>query len=131
VTQAAGQPRWIHGAAVFLFRGRREGTPPSLADLHAHFEAYWKLETGKRPIRFGEKDAKENLLELAWRMREVLHKNQEPKTEIIGVEQPFDVPLIVLDTGEVLDRALVGTLDRIERDTEGRVVVVDLQDVRP
>jgi RecB family exonuclease len=37
------------------------------------------------------------------------------------------VPLIDLDTGEVLERALVGTLDLIERDGEGRVVVVDLK----
>ncbi len=58
----------------------------------------------------------------AWRVR-----NQEPGTEIVGVEQPFDVPLIDLDTGEVLDRALVGTLDLIERDGEGRIVVVDLK----
>jgi hypothetical protein len=33
------------------------------------------------------------------------------RVEIVGVKQPFDVPLIDLDTGEVLDRALVGTLD--------------------
>ena len=51
----------------------------------------------------------------------------EPGIEIVGVEQPFDVPLIDLDTGEVLDRALVGTLDLIERDAEGRIVVVDLK----
>jgi len=37
------------------------------------------------------------------------------------------VPLIDVDTGEVLDRALVGTLDLIERDGEGRIVVVDLK----
>ena len=85
------------------------------------------METGQRPIRFGEKDTKESLLELACRMLEVLHKNREPGTEIVAVEQPFDVPLIDLDTGEVLDRALVGTLDLIERDANGRLVVVDLK----
>ncbi len=60
-------------------------------------------------------------------MLAVLYRNQEPGTEILGVEQPFDVPLIDLDTGEVLDRALVGTLDLIERDGDGRIVVVDLK----
>ena len=60
-------------------------------------------------------------------MLEVLCREREPGTEIVGVEQPFDVPLIDLDTGEVLDRALVGTLDLIERDAEGRTVVVDLK----
>jgi hypothetical protein len=57
----------------------------------------------------------------------VLYRDQEPGIEIVGVEQPFDVPLVDLDTGEVPDRALVGTLDLIERDGEGRVVVVDLK----
>jgi putative RecB family exonuclease len=117
----------IHGAAAFLFRGRSDGAAPSLADVQAFFEAYWQLETGTRPIRFGEKDTKESLLDLACRMLEVLHRNQEPGTEIVAVEEPFDVPLIDLDTGEVLDRALVGTLDLVERDAEGRVVVVDLK----
>jgi putative RecB family exonuclease len=94
----------IHGAAAFLFRGRTEGIPPSLADVQAYFEGYWNLETGNRPIRFGEKDTKASLLDLACRMLDLLHRNQEPGTEIVGVEQPFDVPLIDLDTGEVLDR---------------------------
>src|SRR5712691_6999257 len=80
-----------------------------------------------RRYRFGEKDTKESLLDLAGRMLAVLHRNQEPGTEIVGVEQPFDVPLIDLDTGEVLDRALVGTLDLIERDSEGHFAVVDLK----
>jgi putative RecB family exonuclease len=117
----------IHGAAAFLLRGKAQGAPPSLADVQAFFEGYWKLETSNRPIRFGEKDTRESLLDLAGRMLEVLHRSQEPGTEIVGVEQPFDVPLIDLDTGEVLDRALVGTLDLVERDAEGRLVVVDLK----
>jgi putative RecB family exonuclease len=95
----------IHGAAAFLFRGRTDGTQPSVADVQAYFEGYWKIETSNRPIRFGEKDTKESLLDLACRMLEVLHKNQEPGVEIVGVEQPFDVPLVDLDTGELLDRA--------------------------
>ena len=59
------------------------------------------FETGPKPIRFGERDTE--------------------------VEQPFDVPLIDLNTGEVLDRALVGTVDLLERDAAGGLVVVDLK----
>ena len=93
----------IHGAAAFLFRGRTDGTAPSLADVQAFFEAYWQLETNNRPIRFGEKDTKASLLDLACRMLEVLHQKQEPRTKVVAVEQPFDVPLIDQETGEVLD----------------------------
>jgi hypothetical protein len=78
-------------------------------------------------VRFGEKDTKESLLDLARRMLEVFHAKREPGAEVVAVEQPFDVPLIDLDTGEILDRALIGTLDLVERDAEGRIVVVDLK----
>ena len=47
-------------------------------------------------------------------------------TEVVAVEQPFAVPLIDQETGEVLERDLVGTLDLLERDAEG-LVVVDLK----
>ena len=117
----------IHGAAAFLFSGVAAGTPPALEEVQGYFESYWALETEHKPIRFGEKDTKASLLDLARRMLEVLYRDQELGTEIVGVEQPFDVPLIDLDTGEVLDRALVGSLDLIERDAEGRTVVVDLK----
>ena len=117
----------IHGAAAFLFNGAAAGAPPALDEVQGYFESYWNLETEHKPIRFGERDTKASLLDLAVRMLEVLYRHREPGTEILGVEQPFDVPLIDLDTGEVLDRALVGTLDLIERDAEGRTVVVDLK----
>ena len=44
----------------------------------------------------------------------------------MSVEQPFAVPLIDPETGEVLERDLVGTWDMLERDAEG-FVVVDLK----
>lgn len=66
----------IDGAAAFLFRGRTEGTPPSLADVQAYVEGYWKLETNNRPICLDEKDTKASLLDLAGRMLDVLHRNR-------------------------------------------------------
>ena len=117
----------IHGAAALLFGGIAAGTPPPLDDVQGYFESYWNLETGQKAIRFGERDTKASLLDLASRMLAVLYREREPEMEIVGVEQPFDVPLIDLDTGEVLDRALVGTLDLLERDAAGGLVVVDLK----
>jgi putative RecB family exonuclease len=117
----------IHGAVAFLLRGVQGGKPPQVVEVQGYFESYWNLETQHRPVRFGEKDTKESLLDLARRMLEVFHANQDPAVEILAVEQPFDVPLIDLKTGEVLDRALVGTLDLVERDSANRVVVVDLK----
>jgi len=60
-------------------------------------------------------------------MLEAFYRKQEPGTEVVGVEIPFEVPLIDQETGEVLDRPLVGSLDLIERSAEGQLVVVDIK----
>ena len=57
----------------------------------------------------------------------VLCESTAPGTDIVAVEQPFRVPLIDQETGEVLDRDLVGTMDLLERDAERRLVIVDLK----
>jgi len=117
----------IHGAAAFFLRGIQQGRAPSLEDVQGYFEGYWNLETQHKPIRFGEKDTKASLLDLAARMLDVLYRSREPGTEVVAVEQAFDVPLVDQETGELLDRNLVGALDLVERDAEGRLVVVDLK----
>ena len=67
------------------------------------------------------------MLDLGTRMLALQCDRIEPGTEVIAVEWLFAVPLIDQDTGEVLDRDLVGTLDLLERDSEGRLAVVDLK----
>ena len=59
------------------------------------------------------------------RMLAVLHREFDPRTRALAVEEPFRVPLVDMDTGEVLDRDLVGTVDLLERDAVHRLVVVD------
>ena len=59
-------------------------------------------------------------------MLALLCEQHRSGTEIVAVEQPLAVPLIDQETGEVLDHDLVGTLDLVERDAEG-LVVVDLK----
>ena len=117
----------IHGAAAFFLRGVQQGAAPKLDEVQGYFESYWNLENDNRPVRFGEKETRESLLDLAARMLDVFHRNLVPGTEIVGVEHPFDVPLVDQETGELLDRNLVGALDLVERDAAGRLVVVDLK----
>jgi putative RecB family exonuclease len=117
----------IHGAAAFFYRSVAKGERPEVGDVQDFFKSFWNLETKHRPIHFGEKDTQESLLDLGRRMLAVLIEQQEPGTAIVGVEQPFSVPLIDQETGEVLDRDLVGSLDLLERDAEDRLVVVDLK----
>ena len=117
----------FHGAAAFFYRGVAQGAAPSVGDVQGVFETMKNLETDHRPVRFGEKDTKEALRDLGRRMLAVLCPAHEPRVEVLAVEEPFRVPLIDPETGEILDRDLVGTLDRVEKDADGRVVVVDLK----
>ncbi len=117
----------IHGAIAYFFRQQQKGQAPGIEDLQAYFEGYWQLETGHRVIRYPEKESKETLLALAGRMLEVFYAKQEPGAEVVGVEVPFEVPLVDQETGELLDRPLVGSLDLLERGSDGRLVVVDIK----
>src|SRR4026209_1705127 len=67
----------IHGAAAFFLRGVQQGQAPKREDGRGSFEGYWTLETQHKPIRFGEKDTKAGLLDLAARMLDVLHPGRE------------------------------------------------------
>jgi putative RecB family exonuclease len=117
----------IHAAAAYFFRGVARGDPQAVEDTQGHFETLWNLETQGQPLRFGEKETKESLRDLAMRMLAVVHREFDPRTQVLAVEEPFRVPLVDPDTGEVLDRDLVGTVDLLERDAQHRVVVVDLK----
>ncbi len=115
----------IHAAAAMFFRAVGQGERPSVEEVQGYFESFWRLEAEHRPLRYGERESKEGLLDLARRMLAVLCAEVRPEAEVVAVEQPFAVPLIDPETGEVLERDLVGTLDLVERDAEG--LVVDLK----
>ena len=66
------------------------------------------LETEYQPVRYGELESAEALQDLARRLLGVLCEKFEPGTE-------------------VLDRDLVGSLDLLPRNPDGRLVVVDLK----
>jgi putative RecB family exonuclease len=117
----------IHGAAAFLFGGIARGARPAAADVQSYFASLWALETTHKPIRFGERDSPAALLDLGTRMLAVLCAEVPNTTEVVAVESAFAVPLVDQTTGAMLDRDLVGTLDLVERDAEGGLVVVDLK----
>src|SRR5262245_13061235 len=55
----------IHAAAAYFFRAVAQGEPPGVEDVQGHFEALWNLGTQAQPLRFGEKETKESLHDLA------------------------------------------------------------------
>jgi putative RecB family exonuclease len=108
-------------------RGLASAARPAVADVQAYFASVWALETGHRPLRFAERDSPASLLDLGIRMLAVLCAAVPDSTEVVAVESAFAVPLVDQATRAVLDRDLVGTLDLVERDAEGGLVVVDLK----
>ena len=74
----------IHAAAAVFFRGVGQGERPSVADVQGYFEALWKLEGERRPLRFGERETKESLLDLGRRMLAVLCEQFNPRTEVVA-----------------------------------------------
>src|SRR5262245_10248975 len=101
----------IHAAAAYFFHGAVQGGPSSVEDVQGHFEALWNVETRAQLLRYGERETRESLRDLALRMLAVFHREFDPRTQVLAVEDPFRVPLVDLETGEVLDRDLVGTVD--------------------
>lgn len=89
-------PRRCSSAALAEGQGER----PSVEDVQGHFESFWNVETGHQPPRYGEKESKESLLDLARRMLAVLCAEFKPGTEVVAVEQPIAVPLIDQETGD-------------------------------
>src|SRR5262249_55944604 len=75
----------IHGAAAFFYRSVAKGERPSVADVQGYFAALWKLESEHRRLRFGERETKESLLDLAQRMLAVLVEQQAPAAEVVAV----------------------------------------------
>jgi hypothetical protein len=82
-----------------------------------------------RALGYGERETRESLRDLAMRMLAIFHREFDPRTQVLAVEDPFRVPLVDLETGEVLDRDLVGTVDLLEGDAERRAGRCRSQDI--
>ena len=100
--------RGIDNAAAHYFRGVAAGAPPGLAEVQGVFASYWDLETSLRAVKFW-KGSKAELLDQGTRMLAVFHAAQDPAVEIVDVQRRLTVPLIDQQTGEVLERELVGS----------------------
>lgn len=71
----------IHAAAAMLFRAVGRGERPSVEHVQRCFESFWRLETERRPLRYGERESKKGLLDLARRTLAVLCAEAGPGIE--------------------------------------------------
>jgi putative RecB family exonuclease len=85
------------------------------------FEAYFDSGTDGKTLEPGcDREAVRNT---GKSLLSVFARDVQP-AEVVGIEEKFRIPLVDLDTGEIIID-LVGVFDLIELDTEGTPVVVD------
>jgi len=95
-----------------------------LESLKEAFSEGWKEEPVD--IKFKNGNTPESLREQALSMLEIFHAARVPK-EVMAVESVFDIPLVDMETGEVLSHTLKGSFDLVEKDDDGNVVLVELK----
>lgn len=108
----------IHSAIEWLCKERINGKEVALEEVLKIFEADWSAQIADTEIRYKEGEASE---ELRRKAREILtlYYTDGPKA-IREAELPFEVPLVNLETGEVLPVPLKGFMDLVE---EGDTIV--------
>lgn len=115
----------FHRAVEEALVGLLAGEFPPVGDLVKVFGVALDEEAAKVPIRFGEKETRESMIEQAQRMLGAWTTWSRPTARILAIEHEFRVPI-----ADWLP-PLVGRIDLVEEDLEtGRINVVDVKSSR-
>lgn len=115
----------FHRAVEEALVGLLAGGFPQVDELVRVFGVAFDEEATKVPIRYGEKEDRDSMLEQARRMLEAWTTWSLPKATILAVEHEFRVPL-----AEWLP-PLVGRIDLVELDEDaGYINVIDVKSSR-
>ncbi len=116
----------IHFAVAEYYRHwQKNGSQMPLEGLQEAFVDGWREEPAD--IAWKNGNNRESLQERGLAMLETFHQEREQPKEIIAVESRFQVELLDPETGEELDKELVGTVDLVERNETGETVLVELK----
>lgn len=86
-----------------------------------------RLQDGKIPVLFDDDESEGRLVEVGIRMLRVFLARVHRPEVVLGVELPFVLELSHPTTGEVLPVPLIGALDALIVDDEGRKYVIELK----
>jgi len=114
----------VHEAIEVYYRTIAEtGEPASVALLLDAYSDSWNrdLESGL-PVRSKDLGADR---EMGLSLVRTFHDQVPRPADVVAVEQAFALPLVDPDSGLMLDRLLVGAIDAIVVDHEGREVLVE------
>ena len=116
--------RAVHDALENFYRYRMvEKDDPPVELLVDSFSTSWKRGlAGGPPIKCDDLDAeRDRSVELL----RVFHEQAPRPAEILAVEEAFALDLQDPDTGEVSDRLIVGAIDALAVDEQGRTVIIE------
>jgi RecB family exonuclease len=120
--QSANVGQIVHALAERVARGELDAGPDDVDQLMQHVDAVWDRLHFRTPwSRAREYDR------IRVALGRFLEWHHNAKRELVGVEQQFRTTVELAD-GEQVE--LTGYADRIERDVDGNVVVVDLKTAR-
>jgi putative RecB family exonuclease len=111
----------IHSAIEGFYHNWQEGIRMEAGEVINLFDDYFKAGTDGKTLEPGcDREAVKNI---GKSLLQVFARDVQP-AEVVGIEEKFRIPLVDLDTGEVITD-LLGVFDLIELDSEGTPVVID------
>ena len=117
----------IHESIAYFYRGLLEtGNRPSLDDLLDIFKTDWNLRLASEDVMFDKGQTAHNLETLGLAMLQCFYENIQPG-EIIAVEAEFCLRKLDPSNGKMLPIPIIGAIDLVERDREGKIICADLK----
>lgn len=115
----------VHRTLEMMAHARKDGVPMSEPDCRELFVEIWKRQLEEDvDIRYGKNQDAESCLAQGQDIVGAFHANTDPEEEVLGVSIAMAVPLMN-SKGEVLEDPLIGELDVLVRDRDGKKVIVD------
>lgn len=116
----------LHAAVAFFYQSLKDGRgTPDIREVIAEFQTIWRSETADREVLFSASN-RESLEGLGTALLQNFYSEVRPRT-VEAVEYPFAVSLYDPDGGRELQYKLVGLIDLIESDDEGRFIISELK----
>jgi len=116
----------VHRALEMMAHARKDDSPMSESDCSELFAEIWKRQLKEdEDIRFGDDQDAESCRAQGQGIIGVFHTNTDPEEEVLRVSEAIAAPLVSSDGQIVLDDPLIGELDLLVRDRDGRTVIVD------
>ena len=112
----------VHEALAAFYSHMEKGDPPVEILLDVFSDCWRKSMVGDPPVKCDDIGVEKDK---AVAMLEVFHAEAPRPVEVIGVEVPFGLSVDNPKTGEELEQLLVGSIDAVVVDEQGRTVIVE------